>query len=62
VFVVGQDSTVYSRSRRGGDWREWTTHGGRAFSPPSIVAHDKVVELFVLGVDSAIWHAAIPVD
>jgi hypothetical protein len=62
LFVVGQDSAVYSRSRRGGEWQDWLPRGGRAFSPPSIVAHNRVVELFVLGADSAIWHTAIPVD
>ena len=62
LFVVGQDSAVHSRSRRGGEWQDWTPRGGRAFSPPSIVARDRVVELFVLGVDSAIWHTAVPVD
>jgi hypothetical protein len=62
VFVVGQDSAVHSRSHRDGEWREWVSHGGRAFSPPAIVAHGRVVELFVLGADSAIWHTVIPVD
>ncbi len=62
VFVVGQDSGMFSRSYRNGRWQDWIPRGGRAFSPPSIIAHDKTVELFVLGADSAIWHTEITVD
>jgi hypothetical protein len=47
---------------RRGEWGEWTSLGGRAFSPPSLIARDGVIELFVLGVDSAIWHESVQVD
>lgn len=62
VFVVGQDSAMFRRAYRGGVWHDWRPIGGRAFSPPSIIAHDRTVELFVLGADSAIWHTEVSVD
>ena len=62
VFVVGVDSAMFSRSYRNGEWRDWRPIGGRAFSPPSIIANDHTVELFVLGSDSAIWHTRVDVD
>jgi hypothetical protein len=62
VFAVAQDSALASRSYRNGEWQDWIPRGGRAFSPPSIIAHDHVVELFILGADSAIWHTQVRID
>jgi hypothetical protein len=56
LFVVGEDSRVWNRGRRDGQWSKWTPLDGHAFSVVSALLRSaSELELFILGDDSHIW-------
>jgi hypothetical protein len=56
LFVVGEDSAVWNRTKHDDQWSNWTSLGGQAFSVVSAVLRSGgELELFILGHDSHIW-------
>jgi hypothetical protein len=63
VFHVGEDGNVHHKAGNGKRWRKWDLLEGPAFSPVSIVQQgEDLLELFVLGEDSAVWHRTLVAD
>jgi hypothetical protein len=63
LFVVGEDSAVWKRTRRGDRWNPWTSLDGQAFSAVSYMRRgEDDLELFVWGKDSHIWSLTVARD
>ena len=61
VFAVGTDGQLWRKGYNGTSWSNWQPAGGQWTSTPSAVCRPTTnsVDLFVRGVDNALWHDTV---